>query len=202
MKHRLPLFVERVVAETLALQVQTGQNHEQKLRREGGFTCKVGCSNCCHHPFLITVVEGLLLYQHLSAHGRWSPSFKKRVRETRDKTLGLSFEVWLLSNIACPLLNDKNECSAYESRPVHCRTTFSNGDPRYCHPHELGELTRMLPNTESVVNFNNFVQARLHRIGVPGPLMPLSEAVLLGEAIVTGELAIEESAIQHIKDFL
>ena len=200
MRKKLPLFVERVVAEAMATQIRSSQEHELQLGRNHVFSCRAGCSYCCHHPFLITIVEGLLLYRGLSSKGRWTPSLKKRVKEARDKTLGLAFDVWLLSNMPCPLLDENKLCSAYESRPLHCRTTFSNGNPAFCHPHELGEGTGLLPNVNVVSDFNGRVQTLLRRIKIPGPLMPLSEAVLIGEAIATGELSIEESALQLVKD--
>jgi Fe-S-cluster containining protein len=202
MKRRLPMLVERAVAEVKALQAQTGMAFEQKLRAQDTWiTCKVGCSNCCHHPFLVTIAEGLLLYRWLVSHGRWTPSLRKRVEQTRDKTLGLAFEIWLLSNIPCPLLEDR-KCSAYEARPLHCRATFSTGDPEMCHPHELGGDTRLVQSTETIVMFNSKVRGLLKRVGVTAPLMPLAEAVLLGEAIDAGNMEIEDTDLHHAKDLL
>lgn len=201
MKRRLPVLIERAVADAKALQAQTGLEFEQKVRNQGPVSCKTGCANCCHHPFLITLVEGILLYRWLSAHGRWSPSLRKRVERTRDKTLGLSFEVWLLGNIPCPLLEER-KCVAYEARPLHCRATFSTGDPVMCHPHELGMQTGLVPNTEEIVTYNSKLRSLLRRVGVIAPLMPLAESVLLGEAIELGNIEMEDADIQHAKDLL
>jgi len=199
MKRQLPIMVERAVAEVKALQTEVGADFEGRVRQERAVSCKIGCSNCCHHPFLITLPEGLLLYRWLAAHGRWTPSLRKRVEQTRDKTLGLAFRVWLLSNIPCPLLEDR-KCVAYDARPLHCRATFSRGAPEMCHPHELGSGTGLVPNTEVIVGYNSQVRALFKRIGIPGALMPLAEAVLLGEAIDSGQIEIEDSALQHAKD--
>jgi hypothetical protein len=200
---RLPLLVERVISDTRALQTQTAQEHEQKLHRQDFmFSCRVGCAYCCHHPFLVTVVEGLILYRWLASHGRWTATLRKRVQEARDKTLGLSFEVWLLSNMPCPLLDSNKKCSAYEARPLHCRTTYSASDPILCHPHDPMALTRILPNTEAIVDFNNQVKASLKKLGGLGAIMPLGEALLLGEAIETETLRLEEAGTQLAKDLL
>ena len=199
MKRQLPILVERAIAEVRALQVGVGSDFEGSVRQGVSVSCKVGCANCCHHPFLVTVPEGLLLYRSLVAHGNWTASMRQRIEQTRNKTLGLDFRVWLLSNIPCPLLVDR-KCSAYGARPLHCRATFSRGVPEMCHPHELGGGTDLVPNTEVVVGYHSKVRALFKRIRVTGALMPLAEAILLGEAIDSGEIEIEDAGFQHAKD--
>lgn len=200
MKRQLPVLVERAFAEVKALQAQASAGFEGGLRHKGAqVSCRKGCSNCCHHPFLITVAEGVLLYRWLAAHGRWSPSTRTRIEEARDKTLGLSFHVWLMSNLACPILED-GKCLAYDARPTHCRTTYSMGDPAMCHPHGLGMGEGFIQNLEAIQDFTQDVQAVLKRVGAAGPLMPLAEAVLLGEAIDSGRLDIEDATVQHARD--
>jgi len=199
MKRQLPILVERAFAEVRALQVQVGSDFERQVQQERPVSCKVGCANCCHHPFLITLPEGLLLYRSLADHGLWTASMRKRIEQTRDKTLGLDFRVWLLSNLPCPLLVD-NKCSAYADRPLHCRATFSKGRPEMCHPHELGSGSGLVHNAEVIVEYNSKVRALFKRIRVTGSLMPLSEAVLLGEAIDSGVLEIEDAGVQHARD--
>jgi Fe-S-cluster containining protein len=174
---------------------------EQRLRATGmTLSCKRGCANCCRHPFLISIAEGLLLYRWLAAHGRWS-SIRKRVVQARDTTINLAFEVWCLANLPCPLLENE-QCLAYEARPLHCRATFAMNDPQMCHPHELRFATNLIPNIETVVNYNSKVRSLLKRVGVRAPLMPLAEAVLLGEAIDTGAIEIEDTDLEHTKDCL
>jgi len=202
MTRRLPLLAERALADTKATQMQAASEYEHELRGDSTISCRTGCANCCHHPFLVTVLEGLLLYRFLASHGKWTPSLRKQVHEARDKTLGLAFEVWLLSNIPCPLLDTRMKCTAYEARPVHCRTTFSVGDPELCHPHKLGTNTPLADNTSVIVGFNIRVQELLKKLGSHGRLMPLSEALLLAEAIDNDTLSIEASDIQYIHDLL
>jgi hypothetical protein len=199
MKRSLPVLVEHALAETRALQADLGAEFEGHIKREYVVSCKSGCANCCHHPFLITLPEGLLLYRWLVSHGHWTTSMRKRIEQTRDKTLGLDFRVWLLSNIPCPLLVD-NKCSAYGARPLHCRATLSRGLPEMCHPHELRVDTQLVPSTEVIVGFNSRVRSMFKRLGVSGTLMPLSEAVLLGWAVDSGQIEIGESDLQHARD--
>jgi Fe-S-cluster containining protein len=203
-KRQLPVLVERVVADTKAVQSQIAHEHELKVRQTHPIlTCHVGCAHCCHHPFLIPIVEGVLLYRWLRAHGRWNAGLKQKILDTRDKTLGLNFGVWLLSNIACPLLDTQNKCMAYEARPLHCRVTFSSGPSEQCHPHMFGaNLSQFIPNAEAIMEFNRKVQGGLKRAGIEGSLMPVSEALLLAEAIEAGDLPIENATFQHTKDML
>jgi Fe-S-cluster containining protein len=199
---RLPILVERVLSDTQVMQTQTGLEFEIGLKKANVKTsCKSGCSACCHHPFLITVSEGILLYRWLVENGQWSKQVRQRAEEVRGKTTGLSFEVWLMSNIPCPLLDPTtNQCTAYAGRPLHCRVTFSTGDPAECHPHRLGVTTPMVPNVSTVVQYTKEARNFLKRVGVFGSLMPLAEALLMGEEIDTGKLTIEESDQQHTRN--
>lgn len=198
---RLPVLVERTVSSVKALQSQTGEAFEAKLRRTSTNLprCKSGCANCCYHPFLITVAEGLLLYRALVAGGTWL-KVRKRFIETKDLTLGLDFEIWLKSNIPCPALRSDLTCGAYDARPLHCRVTFSVGDPDLCHPHLLGVNTPLIDNADTVVQFSREVRALLKKVSAQGTLMPLAEAVLLGELVDTGKIPMDESDIQFAKD--
>ena len=157
-KHRLPLLVERTVANIHALRLQVAIDHQRVVNNttsdaHSATTCTKGCSNCCHHPFFISIVEGILLYRHLATRGLWVPSLQKRLRETRDRTLGTAYDVWLKSNIPCSLLED-NLCLAYEARPLNCRMTYAISNPQFCHPHELGPHTRQIPRAEELEGFN------------------------------------------------
>lgn len=198
-KLRLPLLEERVIAEAKALQVQTGSDYDGLIRPTTSVSCSKGCDNCCHHPFLISILEGVMLYRTLKAQGHWTLALQKRLRETRDKTLGLAFDVWLLSNIPCPLLEDRL-CLAYESRPTHCRVTYSIGDPRECHPHELSPKTKILANSHLIMAYQLQVQNMMKKIDVIAPLIPVSEAVLLGADIDNGVFPLEDSYTHYLQD--
>lgn len=199
---KLPFVIERALAEIKALQIQTGSEHAQKLMQEGDIrlSCKKGCFYCCHYPFLVTIAEGLLLHRALSSRGCWTSSLRESLTKNRGKTLGLSLEVWLLSNTPCPLLED-NLCMAYDVRPLHCRVTYSVGDPEMCHPHGLGKSTLLIPNSEVVIDYNEKLQTILSRANVFGFIMPLSESLLLADSLEKGVLPIEDIGKQFVKDF-
>ena len=101
--------------------------------------CHIGCSDCCHALFDITLIEALYLNQY------FNDKFKGEQREKlielankADRTVyklkkdafnelksGKS-EYEILRNlgnerIRCPLLNEKNQCELYERRPLTCR---------------------------------------------------------------------------------
>jgi len=203
-KRRLPVVTERALADVKALQIKTGQQYMMDLRQANTITtCRKGCSHCCSHPFLISIAEGVLLYRWLHENNRWTSALRRQLVETRDKVLGMSFDAWLLSSIPCPVLNESGECSAYGARPLRCRVTYSMGDPGLCRPNQLGPKTPFVNNADIIIEFARASLAVLKKAGVrDGSLMPLPEAVLLGEAIETGKLDIKEAALQHLKDLM
>ncbi len=201
---RLPVLAERSVAEVKALQIEADQRFHRTMVHGGArTTCTKGCAHCCRHPFLISVAEGVLLYRWLQETNKWSAVLRKRLEETRDKVMGLAFEVWLLSDLACPLLHTDDTCLAYGARPTRCRILYSTGLPSLCRPTELGVATPLLPYADYIIGFTLRSQAALKKAGVKeGHLMPLAEAVLLGEAIDTGRLSLQDTDTQHMRDLL
>jgi hypothetical protein len=60
-----------------------------------------------------------------------------------------------------------------------------------------------LPYADYIIGFTLRSQAALKKAGVKeGHLMPLAEAVLLGEAIDTGRLSLQDTDTQHMRDLL
>jgi len=200
-KRRLPLAVERTVSDIHALRIEAQAEFDGKLREQGAKTsCSPGCSACCHYPFFISVAEGILLYRHLSKSGLWTPSLKKRVQDARNQTLGASFKVWLMSNLPCPLL-DGGMCLGYSVRPLQCRVVVAVSDPAFCHPHQLGDRTQQIDRSEVIERFTAKTKPLLKRHHLKGIMVPLSEALLAGESVVTGELPIETIEKQFLFDF-
>lgn len=200
---RLPVVAERAIAEVKALQIEADQRyHRSMVTGDVRTSCRKGCAHCCYHPFLISIAEGVLLYRWLVETGQWTSDLRRRVEEVRSRVLGLAFDVWLLSETPCPLLKD-NLCLAYEGRPLRCRTMYSVGLPEMCRPAELGVVTALLPNADFLIGFGLRTQAVLQKAGVPeGRLMPLAEALLLGEGIDNGKLELSESDAQHLRDLI
>ena len=144
-RRRLPVLVEHSLATVVSARVAVAGDFEVKLRERAlktgkPISCKSGCSNCCYHPVHVTALEGAVMYRHLVARGRWTPSFRESVRAHAERTHDLRYELWLLSMIPCPLLDEKtSRCTAYDARPLACRVTFSTADPFLCHPHRITE---------------------------------------------------------------
>lgn len=197
---RLPVVVETSISTVKALQTQVGEKFVREMRKvETHTACKRGCDHCCYHPFLITVAEGVLLYRWLLANNLWSTKLRQRLEQHRETTLGLDFDVWLMGKVPCPLL-ENHQCTAYSARPLHCRVTFSTMLPELCDPHDLGPNTPLIPNVETIVQYSQEVRRILDKLGTKGLMMPLSEAVLMGESIDNGKLPIDKADQQYLKD--
>lgn len=189
---RLPILVERSAAQAHAETLQIARDYEALVYGTGGVSCVRGCHHCCYFPVIISVWEGIALYQWLVSHRLWTPKLRESFEETKTKTWDLAAEIWLLSMIPCPLLKD-NECSAYEARPLFCRTVFSRGDPYHCHPHRLGAGQAGILSREETIDQLRTVETRIlkkHRQKLV--LLPLAAAVLLGEQICKGKIELEE----------
>lgn len=198
MKTRLPLLVQRSVAETRSSRAELAQSYELQLRSRlsdvgAEITCRKGCDHCCRYPVYLTLLEGIALYQGLREKGLWSHQLRDAFQTHSELTRGLASEVWTLSLIACPLLDSEGRCRSYDDRPFACRVTYSVGNPNDCHPHTLGpgmlakrELFEAItPKEAEILRQHHLNHFRL----------PLSGAVLYGERIVNGELDLEDCGI-------
>jgi Fe-S-cluster containining protein len=114
------------------------------LKEDGTLpTCRLGCCHCCSFPILISVAEARTLAQFVRRTflpekieslrmrtwewHRWDDS----LRDGRP-----SFDIPGKAavppdDMPCPLLS-KGECSAYEVRPLVCRTHFVFSHPSSC----------------------------------------------------------------------
>ena len=154
-------------------------------------TCSKGCSHCCYHPRLISILEGISLYRSLYKHHLWSSVLKKQLEDHQTKTWNLAPEVWLLSTIGCPLLQD-GMCVAYEARPLSCRICYSTGDPYLCHPLRLTEGSGIVNRAAAMEEHMEAEQRLLRRFKLRNIPLPISSAVLLGERIDKGDIRLED----------
>ena len=166
---------------------------------EGGpaLSCSKGCSDCCLHPVTTSVFEGLLIYRHLVASGRWTPSLRHSLEKASDALLGLAYEVWLLSAQPCVFL-EGSLCSVYPVRPIQCRTTFSIEDPSLCHPHRLTG-SALLPRSDLLEEYGTKERKLMRDVGVARFQIPIPTAVLLGERLETGKVDIEQLDAEIIR---
>lgn len=191
MKYRLPVLEERGVMDAAATRGELAATFELDVLSKGSVTCHKGCSNCCHNPVMVSILEGISIFRWLSEHHKWSAALRESIEGHHNTVYGLSLNMWLMSDVACPLL-DKNECLAYEGRPFACRTTFSKGDSHFCHPHRLLGADRIVPRRD-VLDKQAVTEARvLRRFKKKMVLLPLSTALLLAERICKGEFSLQE----------
>lgn len=190
-RRKLPMLVEQAITEASVARHQAMFDFEQKVFSEGSVSCQKGCHHCCYHPVMISIFEGIELFRWLDTHRLWTPKLRASFEATADKTWGLSLEVWTLAEIPCPLLTE-GACTAYESRPYACRATFSRGDPYDCHPHRLAEARDLIPKRELHLRVSKEEAVVFNRIQLKYLRIPLASAVLFGERIDKGTLAVED----------
>lgn len=204
-KRRLPVLVEHSVGLVEALRVDAARRFNAALQDETErvklrVTCTVGCASCCYHPVSISILEAVPIYRHLVRQGRWDAALRGRLEESGRKQLGMAFEVWLFSLIPCPLLHE-NKCLAYEERPFVCRTSISVGDPYYCHPHQLGENTRMVPRDGALDEYHKAQAAVLRRHKIHVATIPIGLALILAERLCKGDLDLKQVDHEVLKEF-
>lgn len=205
MKRKLPILLERDLNKVRTERYTRAEAFTKGVREAASaegltITCSAGCSACCTHPVMIGLLEGILVYRWLTLHGMWTADLRARLTKHASETWALAHEVWWLSNIPCPLLVD-DRCSVHEGRPFVCRATISTGDPTYCHPHRLGLETGIVPRAAVVDEFQRLEEQKLRANGLVALQLPISKALLVAEAILSGTLAIEAVAASLVKDF-
>lgn len=205
---RLPLLVERSVHEVETLRTDLSEKFELATRNKVSLekkviTCTPGCASCCHHPVLISVLEGISIYRWLSKKGKWNDKLKFKLKETSDRQYGVAFEVWLMAMIPCPLLDKNNRCTAYEARPLICRSYYATSDPHNCHPHHLDPNVTEIVDRSSVTDPFHAAQEKVllsHKLQLLA--VPIGTALLLAERVCTGDLDLESVDGEVLKEYV
>jgi len=201
---KLPLYVEQIISESHSAKLQRAERFERELRTnlvdlKMRITCEKKCSHCCYYPIGISIIEGIRIYRLLLEQRLW-PKLREAFEDHRDRTWNLSPEIWLLSEIPCPLLKD-NLCQVYESRPLTCRTCYSTGDPHYCHPHRFSTGdSALVPRKEILDEDRKDEERKLKRHRLSHIEMPISAAVLMAERLCKGEFAFEETGLMMMRE--
>lgn len=191
MRRKLPIFVERSIQQLQSDRMELAFGFEREVAGITAVSCRPGCAACCHYPLNITILEAFPLYGALVERGLWTPSLKEKLTKAAELTSGLSFQVWLLAKIPCPLLDGKNRCMAYEDRPFNCRVTLATGDPFYCDPQRIGTQTSIKPHKEVSTEFIARETAILRKHGLLHLTMPVGRAILMAERVCSGTLTLE-----------
>jgi len=195
-KRKLPIVVENSVGKVEVLRHDMASSFERRIQDEipkhgARVTCSTGCAWCCYHPIAISILEGILIYRWLLKHRKWTLGLKERLRSTADKQFGTTYEMWLLSMIPCPLLNEKKRCMAYLARPLICRAYYAISDPYYCHPHRLGDSTQIIPRDDIADPFHLEQEKILRKHNLQMMTMPIGSALLLAERVCLGEVDLD-----------
>lgn len=202
MRRKLPIFVERSIQQVQADRIELADAFMRQVVGHKAVTCKPGCAACCHHPLLITILEAFPIYGALVESGRWTPSLKDKLTKAAELTSGLSFQVWLLSKLPCPLLDTNNRCMVYAERPFICRATIATGDAYYCDAQRLGPETTIVERKEAVQGFHEREQTILKKHGLLHLTMPVGRAILMAERVCSGNLALEAVDRTYLTDHL
>jgi len=124
---------EALLAAADAAFERVKSNHEQEVR------CKMGCADCCHALFDLTLIEALYLRRKAVERFResdWEQLLERANRADRqvykikrkafaDQQKGVStnqvLEEVASQRVRCPLLDEHDACAMYDSRPITCR---------------------------------------------------------------------------------
>jgi Fe-S-cluster containining protein len=136
-----------------------------------------------------------MVYSWLAENRKWNTATQAKFKQADKQTWRLSLEVWLLSSTPCPLLGEDGLCSAYEARPMVCRTMYSRGEAHYCHPHRLRE-GMLLPRTSVMLAWSE-IEKKLVRASQA--LLPFATAVLLGGRVVREEIGFQDCTILNLE---
>lgn len=186
-----------------ATRIKIADQYERTAKSEGPVSCRKGCHHCCYYPVLTSILEAFVVYRGIARNRLWTSILKARFEEASDRTRGLNVEVWILSRIPCPLLDEASgTCIAYDSRPFSCRTIFARGDPHYCDPSHSGGLPPVLARKEALMEVNEAEASlmRKHRLG--RIVLPMSAAVLLAEKLDKGDIDFAMCGVMVWKDYI
>lgn len=202
MKDNLPTRFDQTLNQFRADRIRIAGKFELSVVSTG-VSCRKGCHKCCYYPVLTSIMEALVVYRGVVKKRLWTSSLKARFQEASDRVKGLNLEVWVLSQIPCPLLDQKSgTCLAYESRPFFCRTTFSKADPHYCDPSHSQGQPPVVDRKEALLEMINTEEMllRKHRLG--RIVLPMSSAVLLAERLDKGEIDFSTVGLLVWKDYI
>jgi Fe-S-cluster containining protein len=101
--------------------------------------CKVGCADCCYALFDLSLVEALYIKTEFDkkfsdeqcskiierANDADRKVYRLKRRAHKEQQAGKPeseiFDWMSAQRVRCPLLNEKDQCELYESRPITCR---------------------------------------------------------------------------------
>ncbi len=206
-KRHLPIAVEESIGKTEIFRTDLAFDFDRNLRSEvpkhgHRITCTAGCAWCCHHPVVISILEGILIYRWMLERGKWTSGIREKLKSSADQQFGTEYHVWLKAMVPCPLLDDENRCSVYPSRPLICRVYYAVSDPYYCHPHRISnEFTKLLPRDNITDTFHVKQAEILRRHRLQLITMPIGAALLMAERVCNEDIDLEALDGVLIKEY-
>ena len=97
-----------------------------KIKETNNFTCSSGCSFCCYGDIFLSPIEAELVKASLS---KPKTTVDKELLARQKKT---PYHKRKYADKRCSLLNENEDCSIYEYRPIICRIWNSTSDPSKC----------------------------------------------------------------------
>ena len=107
-----------------------------EYRSKGGVIyCRRGCDSCCTLAVNCTLTEAVSLAKSLSAEQLdVVSSYALRLRDLLGDSVDMKQYLRMQRNDMgfCPLLAADGSCTAYEARPLSCRSLLSTKESRWC----------------------------------------------------------------------
>lgn len=101
-------------------------------------SCGLGCSFCCHDEIMMSDIEAKVIEAKIDS-GEIKIA-NPRIKKTLEVQNSNIFRTLNFMEKRCSMLNEKNECTIYEHRPLICRTHNSTDSPQLCKPDKNGKL--------------------------------------------------------------
>lgn len=114
--HGMPMsMIGSIFHSKVDAQIENIPDRERML-----FSCRKGCSHCCHYHVDMNLAEALLIVKFCRVHG--IPIDMERLKEQRGK---MGLDRVNLEKSACTFLNEQTGmCKIYAVRPANCRKYF------------------------------------------------------------------------------
>ena len=142
---RLPLVWNAPMIAAIDLAFAAYDAYLTRVVSRHPMACRMRCTACCHdNPQWVTGIELRRLHDVLRAtHGADATMarFVALAGQAADPA------AWRARGIPCPLLRE-GECSAYEKRPIACRSFVALTPAEWCSPSHAKYASRVNPHLE------------------------------------------------------
>lgn len=97
-------------------------------------TCRTG--DCCRIAAMVTPMDAMPIAWHIHTSGLNTASLRRRYAENGERALKIIVKCKQdMEPVRCVLLDENNECSHYERRPIACRIHYVLSGADSCRPY-------------------------------------------------------------------